>query len=116
MRVFEAGRILDAMDAGRLTQKSRSFLVNTLVPGSYGLFGGLGPMGIDFPPYGPKSIHFRVSAPGYKTLVTEVEIDGEVRHAVKGCRTNTNPREIALLTRFPTPKKLSQPQPPNPTN
>ena len=104
MRVFEAGRILDAMDAGGLTQKSRSFLVNTLVPGSYGLFGGLGPMGVDFPPYGPKSIHFRVSAPGYKTLVTEVEIDGEVRHAVKGCRTNTNPREIALLTAFPRRK------------
>ncbi|GMH98242.1 hypothetical protein TrST_g964 [Triparma strigata] len=61
----------------RGTYEGGSFLVNTLVPGSYGLFGGLGPMGVDIPPYGPKSIHFRVSAPGYKTLVTEVEIDGE---------------------------------------
>lgn len=58
--------------------KKFSFSVNTLLPGSYGLLCGLGPGGVDFPPYGPKTFHFRVSAPGYKTLVTEVEVDGEV--------------------------------------
>ncbi|GMI06696.1 hypothetical protein TrRE_jg6411 [Triparma retinervis] len=51
-----------------------SFTVSTLVPGSYGLLNGLGPSGFDTPPYGPKLIHFRVTAPGYKTLVTEVQL------------------------------------------
>ncbi|GMH61836.1 hypothetical protein TrLO_g9122 [Triparma laevis f. longispina] len=61
----------------RGTYDGGSFSVNTLLPGSYGLLCGLGPGGVDFPPYGPKTFHFRVSAPGYKTLVTEVEVDGE---------------------------------------
>ena len=58
----------------RGTYDGGSFHVSTLMPGSYGLFSGLGPSQVDFPPYGPKIVHFRVTAPGFKTLTTQVEV------------------------------------------
>jgi protocatechuate 3,4-dioxygenase beta subunit len=66
------------LDCRGTYQAGGSFTVSTLVPGSYGLLNGLGPSGFDIPPYGPKLVHFRVTAPGYKTLVTEVQLGGGI--------------------------------------
>jgi len=59
----------------RGTYTGGSLAVSSLIPGNYGLLNGLGPSGFDLPPYGPKLVHFRISAPGYKTLVTEVQLE-----------------------------------------
>ena len=56
-------------------QEGASFTISTNVPGSYGLLNGLSPFNFDFPPYGPKVVHFLVTAPGFKPLVTQVRLD-----------------------------------------
>lgn len=63
-----------------------SFEVQTMVPGTYGALNGLSPLEFDFPPFGPKLIHFRISADGFKTLVTQavVTTDGGVEMDLRG--------------------------------
>jgi protocatechuate 3,4-dioxygenase beta subunit len=44
----------------------------TEIPGAYGTLSGLGPLGIDSPPFGPSHIHLAVYKPGYNMLVTQL--------------------------------------------
>ena len=64
------------------TDSHGSFVFKSLAPGTYGSLNGLSPGGFDFPPFGPKLIHFRVTADGYKPLVTQVilhESENEIK-------------------------------------
>lgn len=55
-------------------KSSSLFEFDTLLPGSMGLFGGLGPFGLDFPPYGPPLIHFLITTPEYEPLLVSVPV------------------------------------------
>ena len=50
----------------------------TVVPGSTGIFGGIGPNRWDFPPYGPPVIHLLVSSPSVAARGTADDDDDDI--------------------------------------
>ena len=51
-----------------------TFHIQTLAPGSVGMFSGIGPRGMDLPPYGPPVINFFIQAQGHAPLLANVPV------------------------------------------
>jgi hypothetical protein len=60
------------------TSSSGTATAHTYVPGVYGSLNGLGPGGLDLPPWGPPVVHLLVTADGYEPVVTEVTLESVV--------------------------------------
>lgn len=54
--------------------KPGSAVFTTVLPGSTGSLGGLGPSRIDFMPYGPPTIHILASVPGHYPVLVNVPV------------------------------------------
>jgi len=50
------------------------FYVETLAPGSVGMFSGIGPNGMDLPPFGAPTINFLLQAEGALPLLANIEV------------------------------------------
>lgn len=54
-----------------------SFQVETLAPGSVGMFSGIGPRGVDLPPYGPPVINFFIQSQGHNPLLVNIPVSAK---------------------------------------
>ena len=54
-----------------------SFHVETLAPGSVGMFSGIGPHGMDLPPYGPPVVNFLIRSQGHAPLLVNIPISSK---------------------------------------
>lgn len=54
-----------------------SFHVETLAPGSVGMFSGIGPHGMDLPPYGPPVVNFFIRSQGHAPLLGNIPISSK---------------------------------------
>ena len=54
-----------------------SFQVETLAPGSVGMFSGIGPRGVDLPPYGPPVINFFIQSQGHNSLLVNIPVSAK---------------------------------------
>ena len=54
-----------------------SFHVETLAPGSVGMFSGIGPRGVDLPPYGPPVINFFIQSQGHNPLLVNIPVSAK---------------------------------------
>ena len=54
-----------------------SFQIETLAPGSVGIFSGIGPRGMDLPPYGPPVINFFIRSQGHSPLLVNIPVSAK---------------------------------------
>ena len=68
---------LDATSLSTLDLWNSSFHVETLAPGSVGMFSGIGPHGMDLPPYGPPVVNFFIRSQGHAPLLGNIPISSK---------------------------------------
>jgi len=69
----EEGQCRAAIEVG----SDSSFHVETLVPGSVGMFSGIGPHGMDLPPYGPPVVNFFIQSQGHAPLLANIPVSAK---------------------------------------
>lgn len=67
----------ECRSAVAVSNDSSSFQVETLAPGSVGMFSGIGPRGVDLPPYGPPVVNFFIQSQGHAPLLVNIPVSAK---------------------------------------